>query len=90
MTDARTIAERLTKSQAVVLRAHNTAPGWHSSPKAGCWRRQGAVSQYLARAYGLFESRYEKANGLRWYKFTELGREVRAILDACSSDSATL
>lgn len=86
MHDPRDIAGKLTRSQIIVLQAHNTAPGWHSAPKAGCWRRQGAVSQHLASKYGLFESRLEKANGLRWFRFTELGRKVRAILDAGAPD----
>ena len=77
---AQEIANALTASQKTVLLAHNPAGGWHSSPKAGCWRRQGAVSELLARKYGLFESRFEAANGLRWFQWTELGCAVRERL----------
>ena len=81
--DPNRVVRQLTSNQKKVLLAHNTAPGVHSAPKAGCHRQQGAVSQKLADLHGIFETRFEKANGLRWFKFTDFGLKVRLFGFPC-------
>ena len=75
-----TITDGLSEAQRHVLLAANRSPRWHTAPKAGCWRRQGAVMENMGRKHRLFEIRYEPPNRPRWFQWTPLGLAFRTCL----------
>jgi hypothetical protein len=68
----------MTADETFVMLACEPSPGWRSSPKVN-GTRAGKIMRRLAKK-GLFNERYEKANGLWWFEMTALGRGIHANL----------